>query len=332
MDKLDVLYTVNHNYLDIMLASIYSLILNSNISKIRLHIIEDGFTKEDYAKIEECLKDFTLVEYYFYDIKNFDINKYQIPNWRGSQIANARLFFQSYLQNNLSDIENLLYLDGDTLVIDDLNDLGKYTNNVVGAVKENVPINYYHRLGNNLNFYCNSGVILFNVPKWLEGNFEDKLIHFISEEPVKLIYPDQDIFNVCFQNDITLLPKEYNMQTIDFQFQFMGDVLYFSSPLIDGNLKEIKNAKENVKIIHSTGYGDIKPWHHNLSHPFNEVYREYLLMANPDIELKDLSKYQEFIDTYPLLYNSSIVFFSYLPMKCKEKAKYLVRQFKSHCK
>ena len=54
MERLDVLYTVNNKYVDVMLASILSLIENGKVN-IRLHIITSDFTKEDYYKIANIL-------------------------------------------------------------------------------------------------------------------------------------------------------------------------------------------------------------------------------------------------------------------------------------
>ena len=85
MERLDVLYTVNNKYIDVMLASILSLIENGNVNNIRLYIITSDFTKDDYHKIEAFLIKFNL-EFYFYDIKEFNIEKYHLPKWRNTDI------------------------------------------------------------------------------------------------------------------------------------------------------------------------------------------------------------------------------------------------------
>lgn len=48
MEKIDVLYTINHNYLNIKLTSLLSIIKNGNIKKIHCHIITSGFQIENY--------------------------------------------------------------------------------------------------------------------------------------------------------------------------------------------------------------------------------------------------------------------------------------------
>ena len=53
MKKLDVLYTVDNNYIDMCLGSILSLIQNGNINDLRIHVITSGFNIEDYHKMED---------------------------------------------------------------------------------------------------------------------------------------------------------------------------------------------------------------------------------------------------------------------------------------
>ena len=51
MKKFDVLFTTDKGYIDIMLASLYSFLLNSKLENIRVHIITKDFSLEDYAKM-----------------------------------------------------------------------------------------------------------------------------------------------------------------------------------------------------------------------------------------------------------------------------------------
>ncbi len=95
MEKIDILYTMNHNYLNIMLSSLLSIIKNGNIKKIHCHIITSSFQIEDYHKLNAFLKKYNNIEINCYPLEQFNIGKFQIPNWKGSQIANDMLFFES---------------------------------------------------------------------------------------------------------------------------------------------------------------------------------------------------------------------------------------------
>ena len=51
MKKFDVLFTTDRKYIDIMLSSLYSFLLNSNLENIRVHIITQDFSLEDYKRV-----------------------------------------------------------------------------------------------------------------------------------------------------------------------------------------------------------------------------------------------------------------------------------------
>ena len=95
MKKFDVLFTADRKYIDIMLSSLYSFLLNSNLENIRVHIITQDFSLEDYKRVEQITNLFNNIELYFYPLENFDIDKYNIPKWRDGQISNSRLFFET---------------------------------------------------------------------------------------------------------------------------------------------------------------------------------------------------------------------------------------------
>ena len=100
MEEINVLYTTDHNYLNYMLSSMYSLLENNKNNKINIHIVYDKFEKEDFTLIENVIKKFNnsnLFLHSFENIKN-EIEKYNIPNWRDTKIANARLFFSKEIK------------------------------------------------------------------------------------------------------------------------------------------------------------------------------------------------------------------------------------------
>ncbi len=312
MEQLDVLYTINPEYLEIMLASIYSLIINSGISNLRIHIITENFSSEDYKIIEKALMHFNSIEYYFYDLSCFDISKFDIPDWRGSQVANARLFFASILASKLDDMANLLYLDADTLVINNLGGLSAYQDNSINAVKENVLKSSYRRLG-DLRQYYNSGVLFFNVLKWLNQELEEQIKSFIRSNKRELIYPDQDIINCALQNYISGMPLEYNITTTNALFGPVGDFLFFANPNRDGSFKETNAAKKHPKIIHASGLLTIKPWTKNTVNPFNEEWVKYLRMVNPNFQSSEVEELKRILAFHPWLFKFLLIAQNYLP-------------------
>jgi len=320
MDKLDILFTIDKKYRDMMLACAISFILNGNIDELRLHIVTSDFELEDYNKVEEILYKYPGVELYFYDIKSLEIEKFNIPNWRGTQIANARLFFQEILNEKLSNIDNLLYLDSDMIVVSDISDLDKYKDNLVNAVKDGCINKYLETF--DLNNYFNSGLILFNVSEWTKGNYQDKLIHFIENCKLELTYPDQDIINCALDGKISEIPLNYNLGTNCYLFNDFLLKFYYKNRNISHS--EVENAKIDPKILHSTGLLGIKPWMENNINPFNEEFMKYIYMANSEFEKIEISTLKKILTASPLLFKTMLLSKEVLPEKVSKLTRKLM--------
>lgn len=309
MEKFDVMFTSDNKYIDIMLASIYSFLLNSNLENIRIHIIASNFSLDDYKRVENFIKLFSDVEIYFYPFENFDIEKYNIPNWRGGQISNSRLFFQDILKSHISNIKNLLYLDSDTITVSDLTELNKYKDGLY-ACKDGCLHHYYKSL-NDLDTYYNSGVILINVNEWLENNYKEKIIETLQDTKIKFTFPDQDIFNCALKDYIRKLPINYNVSPHVYAFNDFFSKIYYNSKYRNIGYQDAKAAKNDPKIIHSYGFSGIKPWNGKFN-PYYDEYMKYILEVNPYFKADELDDMKEKISKFPHLYRILLLTRTYL--------------------
>lgn len=318
MEYFDILYSVDNRYIDIMLSSIYSLLCNGKLENLRIHIITSNFSKEDYQKLELFFKLYPSVEYYCYPLENFEINKYSIPTWRGSQIANSRLFFQEILKSKVDDINNLLYLDCDTIIVDDLSDIKNY-NNGLFAVKE-AGLKQYCKSLNNLDTYYNSGVIYIDVNEWLTNGYQDKIIQTSERKDIKLSFPDQDIFNCALSKYITSIPAKYNLPPHAYIFNGKFGRLYFNEQKRCVSYNEIAQSIKDTKIIHSYGLSNIKPWDSTIN-PFHDEYMKYILTVNPDFKAQQLDNAKKLITLVPTLYYGVMLSRTYLPENIEKHVK-----------
>lgn len=309
-DLMDVLYTVDNRYLDILLASIYSLLCNGNIKNLKIHIITSHFSKNDYQKIELFFKEFD-VEYYFYPLETFKIEDYHIPEWKNSQIANARLFFQDIMKQSIDHIDHLLYLDSDTIVVDDLNDIHQY-NNGIFAVKDGGRLKRDYMLLGNIKQYYNSGVLFINVSDWIHHDCQGKIIHALEQNTTKLVLPDQDLLNIALSDQLNTLPFRYNIPPYAYLFNNLAGKLYFNNAIKNIDYNEIKLEKNNPKIIHSYGLSNIKPWQSTMN-PFHDEYMKYILAINSNFQMEELNKVKKIITRVPTLYYLLVLARGYLP-------------------
>ena len=319
---MDVLYTANDKYIDIMLTSMVSLIHNGGFDNITFHIITENYSYEDYKKVYDILKRYDKVDFYFYALEDYNIERFNIPKWRNTQIANARVFYNQILDHNPKG-DQILYLDSDTLVVDRISDVKENEGNPLYAVQDSTRKEYYHNLG--LSEYYNSGVLLFNRDIWNERKIDDKIFTFLENHNVtNFEFPDQDLINISLQNDIGKMPLGYNICIYPFMFNKAQFKRYYGNDSRSYSLQEIDEARKNAKIIHFYGINCNKPWLKNKINPFNEKYREYLHEVNPEFEIKPMSGFGGF------LANSPTLFYNLLALRSNMKED-TVKRIKKRC-
>ena len=144
MKHINMLYTVDKKYFPIMLVSIYSLLEHNPNIEFDIHIIAEGLTPEDLSLLEQTIHCFKNARHQLYDFEPIKklIEKYNMPRWRNSAMANARLFFDSYIDAS----ENLLYVDSDTIIRKSLEGLFDYTGAVNMVRDPMVPRKHWKSL------------------------------------------------------------------------------------------------------------------------------------------------------------------------------------------
>jgi lipopolysaccharide biosynthesis glycosyltransferase len=145
-------------------------------------------------------------------------------------------------------LDRILWLDADIVVMKDISSF--YNQEFDGNVLVACPDcnNGTSAIKNCLNRMClpddhlyfNSGVLLMNLKKLRENTTMECVLQQCEEFKERLTYPDQDILNKLYANQVKYAPwKQYNYQV--------------------GMIKRI--PKEDVKqiaILHYTSY--VKPW------------------------------------------------------------------------
>ena len=273
MNKIDVLYTVDHNYAKYMLVSLISLLETNNDKDITVHIVCDEFTLGDYHNILNVADMYDNVDIHFHhfsDVKKI-IKEYNIPDWRGTSISNARLFFSKFIKQT----DKLLYLDSDTIVVDKLDGLDMYKG-ALCMVEDTMNQRHIEELSCSLVHYFNSGVLWIDVNKWMEQNYDQLLID-VLESGVNYEFPDQDLINLTFKGRINPLHPKYNLFSTDAYFNDRDLMQYYAINNIERyNPTLIHEAKEKPVILHGTPLYEYKAWDqtHGI-HPYEKIYDKY---------------------------------------------------------
>lgn len=165
-------------------------------------------------------------------------------------------FFRLLLPNLLTDCDKCIYIDGDTIVCEDLNELYRtnltysYIAGVRAFVYYQTKNEHSQRLGISSDSfeYVNAGVLVMNLALMRQDNCVEQFMGLVSQS---FESQDQDIINLVSQGKITILPWKFNVMTKyrkwaadDFSGLASADEIYY--------------GRRHPVIIH---YADkVKPW------------------------------------------------------------------------
>ena len=249
---MNILVTINEQYvnqLNILLSSIQKS--NKN-EKFNIYILNKEL---DEKQIEEIKKGLDLKRFDINDIKisETEISKLPVYEQRYPIEVYFRIFATKYLPN---DIDRVLYLDADTLVINDLNELYNMDfedNYFIATTHIKKVLHKFNeiRLGIEKDKpYINTGVLLMNLKELRKIEIEKEEIEFINKNKRKLMLPDQDIISTIYGNKIKLVDDlKYNLGDRNLNYYNLNN---------PKNKIGMKWICKNTVIIHY--YGRNKPW------------------------------------------------------------------------
>jgi len=227
-----IAYAANDSYIIPLCSSIKSVIGNTK-EKPEFYILYSNLSKKNKKIISNIFGSYNI-NFCFVNNKIFD--KINISDQNG---WTKEILYRLSLADMLKDIDKILYLDCDTIALDDIQKLYNFTiDKYYAAVVEDRYSNEHTTRLNQENYF-NSGVLLLNLQKLREDNLYAKMLDYANENYDKLICPDQDILNAILSPNIIYINKEWNMQLSDRE---PTDELVIN----------------NAKIIHFAGI--IKPW------------------------------------------------------------------------
>jgi len=196
-------------------------------------------------------------------------------------------------------IERVIYLDSDTLVLDDITELWQSSlenHYCLAAVDVACPfidarhapmeyrraIPYLATLSPVRNYralqipgsapYFNSGVMLLNLRRWREEQIENRLLGCLRDNRKFVWCWDQYALNVVFAGQWGRLPARWNQGTHLFE--------YPDEDCIPIDKHEYREMLEKPALLHYTT--EFKPWKYDLyrkchaSHPSHDLWYQWL--------------------------------------------------------
>ena len=270
-------YMVDSNYLPYMMVSLDSAIKNKKSNTIyHVHVIAKDFSSKDKALLKRM--ETPKVKIRVYEAEEHELDLSHLGRFASFSIALQKLFIADYLK----EINKALYLDADTLVLEDLSDVykTKLKDNYIAAVKDGLMYQYPEHITEIgldwRKFYFNSGVMLLNLKQMREDGLKNRaIIYFNTHQEV---FGDQDVLNAVVKEKVIPLSYRYNCNSTFFEEK---DAAFLRDFYGEKVAETPQKVYENAAILHFAGH---KPWTEYFKQSYlkalwqkyaNEVERKY---------------------------------------------------------
>lgn len=247
-EPMNICYVSDNTYAPYVGIAIASIMQNHPNHKINFFILDNGIQSENKQKLEQIVQSNASIS--FVSVFESEMENYHFPH--GTYLSPA-IFYRIKIPEIFAHLDRVLYLDVDTLVLGDLRSFYEMDMNQkplalafdVDTEKQAERLKLPH--------YFNSGVILFDIKACQKNNITQRFLETLKSSP-NLLFPDQDIINMAFQNEIEPISDVYNMQ-ID--------------PYNSKSIEMIQKNFKKIKILHYIT--SAKPWA-VYGNPFEQVF------------------------------------------------------------
>ncbi len=278
MSEINVVYQFNEKYVVYAGVSMTSLLTNND--NVNIYVLGEALTENSICILKNLAQSYGA-NIFFPDTTELleRFKKLGMIPYRGAYSVYLRLFFTEIPEIELAG-KRVVYLDADTIIDGSLNSLVDYNlgDKSIGMVIESIRDNYKLMIGMRDDAdYFNSGVILYDVDKWVDNQYCDKLVNHIREVRSSYI-GDQDFLNLVCEGDVCKLPLIYNFQPLHGRYTTKQ---YFNCYGSEGyyEKKDIDDATENAVIYHCYRWLGEFPWNNGNLHPFTGIFDKYMALS-----------------------------------------------------
>lgn len=273
---MNIMYAADDNYAEIMGVSVKSLIENNPDEDLRFYIITDGIDENNVNHIREMIETSGNKAEFIPKPDIHSLVGVDLKTLRWSDSAYSRLFLQEIFGVN-PEIDKVIYLDCDTLIVGPLKrlwdtDIEDYLG---AACLECMSNMHKYIIGAKKNDnYINTGMIYFNVKKWIQDDIQAKCVAMIQEYNGRTEYVDQGVINGTVSNQFKLVSPRYNLTALAYDFSY-EDMQVYRKPQFGYSIREWEEAVKDPVVIHfTTSFLSIRPWYEGSRHPYAEYWWE----------------------------------------------------------
>ena len=270
-----IAYGIDNGFTVPLVVSLASVLKNSNLSNLHVIVFFNGKVdprnRSLIQKIGEKYKSKGRVSIREVELGEFSNFKVHSSQWTSS--AFARLKMAGWLRDECS---RFLYLDADTIVVNDLGDLFHLhmEGNSIAAAPDylvhevsfsgSISSPDFSRDRLNKGNYFNTGVMLIDIPQWIADRTQDSLCKILEQYGDFFGYMDQDALNWLIGPNYKSIGFEYNCVSLVYWKEYGVNKVNGPVPV----------SLEDVKIFHFAGHS--KPWEEGLKSDSGKYYRKMI--------------------------------------------------------
>lgn len=208
-----------------------------NSTKYEIHIISSNMSRDNIEFLESQSSDDIHISVFK---PKFDLSNIKLKSANSAILsATPAALYKFAFGIVFSELERVIYIDGDLIVNDDLTDLFGISldDYPLAAIPDSGQIYYKHAMVRSVDKYFNSGVMLIDCKKFRDNNYYEDLVKAKNEIENSLLM-DQDAFNRVFDKNYLILPIRYNFLHVNL------------------NRAKGKYSIEDINSLYGTGYSD----------------------------------------------------------------------------
>ena len=252
--KISIAYAPDDNYVNQTVVSMKSVLEHNE--QVEFIIMYSKLSAESMQKLGAVGGSLRLIK----------MDESQFADLTLSKWVTVQAWFRIKLPDLCKDLDKVLYLDCDTLIRGNLDELFSLdlTDKYLAGVKDVWGVSkYVKRLGMKSGVYVNSGMLLFNCNYCRKEHFFDKVVDFAKNNAKIIEFCDQDSINKVVDEHKLVISPKYNLMDTWWRggyYEFEGE-----------EETEYLQAKENPVIVHLTG---LKPAFKGCGNKFKDEWWE----------------------------------------------------------
>lgn len=265
METIDLLVSLDENYLPQLRVMLYSASLNNPGVHFRVFLLHRGFSTELLSSLSRQLEVLDM------ELRAVRVDERLFESAPVMKQYPQEMYYRLLAAQLLpEDMDRIIYLDPDILVINPLTPLWRL--DMGGKLFAAAAHTGMTELANNVNRlrlgternYFNSGVLLIDLASCRAEVKPEEIFSYVSEHADELLLPDQDILNALYSSRI--------LELDDALWNY--DARNFKNYLMRSNgAADMEWVIENTAVLHFCGRA--KPWKPHYRHRFGMLYLHY---------------------------------------------------------